>query len=102
MLCLQRVGQDSESALRGAVEVLITEVFGDTERNLAKVRSQRSARRGASTLLVWSACLVRHSVCSCVLTDSSSWCSDHLQGQSHCSAALDAAARVGLQPSVAP
>lgn len=36
-LCLQRVGQDSEPALRGAVEVLITEVFGDTERNLAKV-----------------------------------------------------------------
>lgn len=35
--CLQRVGQDSEAALRGAVEVLITEVFGDTERSLAKV-----------------------------------------------------------------
>jgi hypothetical protein len=34
---MQRVGQDSEAALRGAVEVLITEVFGDTERNLAKV-----------------------------------------------------------------
>lgn len=31
------MGQDSEAALRGAVEVLITEVFGDTERNLAKV-----------------------------------------------------------------
>lgn len=36
-MLLQRVGQDSEVALRGAVEVLITEVFGDTERNLAKV-----------------------------------------------------------------
>lgn len=39
---LQRVGQDSEAALRGAVEVLITEVFGDTERNLAKVSSNDS------------------------------------------------------------
>jgi hypothetical protein len=36
---MQRVGQDSEAALRGAVDVLITEVFGDTERNLAKVRA---------------------------------------------------------------
>jgi hypothetical protein len=77
-MCLQRVGQDSESALRGAVEVLITEVFGDTERNLAKVRSQRSPCTRAGTLLVWSACLVCHSICSCMLTGSSSWCSGRL------------------------
>jgi hypothetical protein len=40
------VGQDSEAALRGAVEVLITEVFGDTERNLAKVRGDRGQALG--------------------------------------------------------
>lgn len=34
---LQRVDEESEKALRGAVEVLITEAFGETERSLTKV-----------------------------------------------------------------
>lgn len=52
--CLQRVCHDSEAALRGAVEVLITEVFGDTERNLAKVRDSCSGNISH----VWSCRLV--------------------------------------------
>jgi hypothetical protein len=33
----QRVNTDSDDGLKGAVEVLITEVFGETERSLSKV-----------------------------------------------------------------
>jgi hypothetical protein len=33
---MQRAG-DSDEGLKGAVEVLVTEVFGETERSLAKV-----------------------------------------------------------------
>jgi hypothetical protein len=36
---VQRVKSDIDDGLKGAVEVLITEVFGETERSLSKVRS---------------------------------------------------------------
>jgi len=39
---LQRVQQETEEGLKGAVEVLLIEVFGDTERSLAKVGALRT------------------------------------------------------------
>jgi hypothetical protein len=43
VLCMQRVNTDSDDGLKGAVEVLITEVFGETERSLSKVRTIQPA-----------------------------------------------------------
>lgn len=43
VLRAQRVNTDSDDGLKGAVEVLITEVFGETERSLSQVRRLQPA-----------------------------------------------------------
>lgn len=73
-MLVQRVNVDSDEGLKGAVEVLITEVFGETERSLSKVGPPtcschrmppdlKPAAHTAVTVQQWQAAVAGSSAC---------------------------------------